>query len=405
MPTYHWKGIDSAGKQKNGALTTQSPEHLKNELLKQGIALLEYSSKNKTLQHTPFFSSKKITQQKLITFFEHMATLVVNGIQIIKALHLFSEQTTHHYFKKIIQEIAQSIQKGQALSQALKKFPKVFEPFIVQTIQAGEKTGKLGLCLENIKHYLEEKQRLKKEISQATLLPIITLVIGSIIITGIFVFIIPQFKEFFELFDKPMPQSTAIVFAISSFLRTKTSLLLVLGLFTMLIVLKLLTKRTAGKQIKDLVISVIPYFNNIVILTDRVAFLHTTSLLLQAGIPLKEALEDANGLIKNSRFKQKNETLLNTITQGGSLEQAFTTIGKNYYPENVTALVAIGEQTGSLDVMLHKAFQLSSQHLKKKLTLLTTLLQPLLLITVGLIIAGLMLAVYLPIFSLAGNFG
>ena len=334
-----------------------------------------------------------------------MATLVMSGIPITKALHLFTRQTTHPHFKKTIKQLAESIEKGASFSQTLNSFPKIFEPFIVQTTQAGEKTGKLGLCLENIKQYLQAKQRLKKEISQATLLPLITLIIGGIIIAGIFMFIIPQFKEFFQAFDKPMPPATAFVFAISSFLQTKTSLFFLLGFVTILVTLKVLTKFSFGKKIKDLTITFIPYFNQLTILTDRVAFLHTTSLLLQAGIPLKDALEDANALVKNSVFKRKNEKLLDVITQGGSLEQAFQTIGKTYYPENVTALVAIGEQTGSLDVMLHKAFQLCSSQLKAKLTMLTTILQPLLLVTVGLIIAGLMLAVYLPIFSLAGNFG
>ncbi|MFH1831533.1 MAG: type II secretion system F family protein [bacterium] len=407
MPTYYWTGIDTYGTKKTGISHATTIDQLKQNLLAQNIALLTCNpaqKKSPIFSLFTFLAEKKITDHLLITFFQHLAILVSNGVDIAHALNLFAKQTSHNAFKNTVTQLATDIKNGDSFSTTLKCFPHIFNPFMIHIIDAGEKTGNLGICLQKIEKHLEDRLTLKKDLMRAALLPGITLLFAIFIILGLFIFIVPQFSTIFNTFERPLPYSTQIVFAISNALQTKTSIFLILTTPFIIFALSLLTRLKPITQIIDRLLLALPYINNILLLSDRITFLQTTSLFLHAGIPLSSAIENANLTIANQSFQQKNSILLNAVTHGQTLEQALKQVGAKYYPENLIALVATGEHSGKLDIMLDKAAQIFMVQLKSKLHFLTTTLQPILLIITGLIIAGLMLSIYLPIFDLANNF-
>ncbi len=402
MHSYRWKGIDQHGTKKRGITYASSPQELEQHLLTQRIALLEYK------QPSPLFSyftiHKNIPPQLLITFFEHLTSLTQSGIDLPTALNLFVQQTSHKPFNNVISKLSHTLQHGQSFSYACGYFPDIFPLPIRNFLQSGEKTGAIDNALAKITQHLKDAHALKKEVSRAMTLPSITLTFSSLIIVGIFIFIIPQFAELFTSMEKPLPPLTQTVFSISTFLRQQNGLFFIVSLFCIPLVLKRSRKLSLFKKFTDIVELHTPWVSSWHLQKTRISILQTIALLLHAGIPLKHTLEQTLESIENKSLKKKNTVLLDAVVHGESLEQGMQQVGKKYYPEHIVSLVATGEHTGNLPDMLDKAVHLETKKLQNQLKLFTSILQPMLLIIVGFFIAGLMLIIYLPIFSMASLF-
>jgi len=404
MQRYSWKGIDELGVYRKGVLLANSEQDLKNKLLAQKIALLKFRNASNFLVSRFLYFSRKVPFVQVIYFFNHISLLVESGIDLLKAISLVANQIKSKVFQKIVLQIQSDVDKGSSFSDALQKHKKVFTPFMVWMVKAGEKTGKLDFVLKQLSDFLSLRFNLAKHLKQAAVLPMITLVFAFLLVLGIFIFIVPQFESLFESMDHQLPATTKFVLSISNFLRSDGIWLFSGFLLLLIIFFRFLFALPAIKNSKDELFCKIYFLRNIVINFDLICFLQILSLCLKSGIPLKDALVNSEQIAKNFVFKRKITDLTNLVSQGKSFTQALQVVGNDFFPESLIAAVSVGEQVGNLDLMLAKQAAFFRTELDSKLAVITSLLQPILMIIIGLIIAFLMLAIYLPIFNMSSLF-
>ncbi len=396
MPHYSWKGINLEGTAKRGTLNADNPTQLKEKLFQEGIALLHHAESKK---RSPWFSRTRTPskQTSLITCFEYLEHLLASGIPLLKSLDLTIQQLTDSQLIIILKNISLQVKKGDAFSSALNRYSETFSPLIIQLITAGEKTGNLVPALTYIITYLKEQSVLKKNLLQAALLPLFTITLAIVIISGILVFIIPQFEHFFSSMDKALPPLTQAILNLSCWLRSWQGFaFLLISIFTAILI-----KTIAPKRLVQKITCNIPLWGNIATTVNLIHMLHMLSLFLKAGIPLRQALETIHQAIKNEIFKKKLFIVIQQISAGQSMSSQLPRLASPPESELLATFVSIGEQTGKLDVMLDKAAAIFEEKLKKRITLFMLFFQPMLMLIVGLIIALLMIAVYLPLFNLA----
>lgn len=396
MKKFYWKGLDRFGQNKKGYCFAESKEQLSNLLRDKGVALLSCrEEKNRT-----FSFSNNLTLEQKYFFFSQLAVLIESGVELLVALKVLLRQAKTKKLKNIILQIIESIKSGDSFSIALKKQTPIFEPFIIHMIMAGENSGKLGAVLNNLSDYLNDKILLKNKLKKAALMPLITLVFAVVIILGIFIFVVPQFETLFNSFEKKIPESTQLVLRISHFLRTEKAFYFFIAILFFLLFIKFLFLNKTVKKIRDIILLNFKIF----LLQDLISFLQTNYIFLESGINLDKSLQYSSKTVKNSYFYQKTLMLKELVSKGKSLEEALTEIGPRFFPDNLVAVVSVGEHSGNLDLMLKKAAAFFTDELKKRLHFLTTIFQPLLLMFIGLLVAFLLLSIYLPIFEMAGLF-
>lgn len=396
MPRYRWEGIDIHGKSCAGELYASSVNDLQHALLKEQIALLNSNQTKKSF--IKLFERKLIQQKELISLFDHLAILIESGIDVTKAISLCQTQKSSTACKKLLSGINSDIQSGKSLSTALTMQAQHFSPFIIHLIAMGEHSGQLATTLRRLAQHLHARQELTAQLKKAALLPSITLIFALLIVSALFIFVIPQFAELFDSMGKPIPEITQKLISISTFLRTPQSVWFWVGLPLGGLGIKKALKWNSIKAYKD---TLITRLNPALLLPDLISLLETLELCLSTGIPLHESLNNAQQSVSNILFRKKIADVARAVSHGSSFNQAATRNGFHFFPQSLINMLAIGEQTGTLSIMISKAKTLLQAELNSKLIYLTTMVQPILLIIVGIIIAGLMTALYLPIFNLA----
>ncbi len=401
MPTFFWKGIDTHGNNQHGYHETTTPEVLKKDLLDRHIALLSYTQKK------PLFSffkkhRTKLSLQELESFFATLALLLESGIDLAQALQLVGKQTRKSALKNITQQLIKDISAGNSLSHALEKTAS-FSPFIINAVKAGQAAGKLSDSFYTIVAYLQQRIQLTKKLTQAALLPGITLTFAVLIVSSIMIFIIPQFQELFSSTGKQLPPLTQNIIALSIFLRSPAGLIFLLSIPGFVLLTRLLLTMPLVKKMADWTVARTPFIRTIWLHSNLIYTFQMIAMLLKSGVSLSQALNVAQQASQHGEFKHQLELVNTTIMQGKSLEQALKQSGTRYFPDDVLAFVATGEQTGKLALMLDKMIVALQTQLSRSLHLLTIIANPLLLVIVGIIITILMLSIYLPIFNLANT--
>jgi len=403
MPKYLWKGLNVSGSIINGELDAVDEEQLKQFLFTQQVALLEFKiQRNYFQKFNDFFLQVKSAE--LATLFEHIAMLTECGVSLPEALKIVTKQTRIFGLKRALQSISNDVEHGMQFSDAVQKHSSIFSPLICSLIAAGEQTGKLELILNKISEHLKVRAAIVREVKKAAVGPVLTLCFAVLIILGIFVFVIPQFQNIFLSLGKDLPSSTLMMFRISNFLTSSAGVVfLTLGLMFALII-KFGAQNSLIQKVKKFLIFVVPLAGKIGRLNDQIYVLQAINLSLTSGIPLKQALEFAAQTSTGFYARQALNDALDKINSGSAINKAFMRKKNNFFPDNVLAMIAVGEQTGELEKVLDKASRLLEHEMTDTLNKLTTFLQPVLLIFVGFIIAAMMLAVYMPIFGMANLF-
>ena len=404
MQKFSWKGIDKGGSNCNGVLFAKSHQDLKEKLLEQGVALSNYKEASNFNLNKILKFSRKVRPIEIINFLQNLSVLLESGIDLLQSLTLVRKQTKDKNFKNIIEQVEQDVGEGQTFAMSLQKQDLVFSKFVIWMINVGEKTGKLDFVLKQLTNFLLVRFNLTKSLKQAAMLPIMTLVFSLLIILGIFIFVVPQFETVFETVGKSLPSSTKFVLKISNFLRSDYIFEYFLLFCAFLIFSFFLFNFRLIKILRDKLLLNIYFLKDIILYFDLISFLSVLSISLKSGIPLKEGLNNSLYTIKNVIFKQKITDLTNLVSQGEPLTDSLKTVGRDLFPESLIIAISVGEQTGNLDVMLEKQLTFFKMELDAKLRIVTSLIQPILMILVGILIATLILSVYLPVFDMANLF-
>jgi type IV pilus assembly protein PilC len=394
MPTYVYQGRSRVKGAVSGELVAESPEELTKTLRKKGI--LVTSVQRKMLQVRLGLGSK-VRSADLSTFTRQFATMINAGLPILQCLQTLREQVTKENFAKIISQVADNVEGGKTLAEALSKHPKVFNPLYVHMVEAGELGGMLDAILQRLAVYLEKTNTLKRKIRGALVYPILI----SLVALGGTIFmltsIVPTFAKLFEEFGGTLPLPTQVVLAISNVLQQ--SFLFILGFLIVLVLGVRYFYRTENGRYKiDSLLLKLPVFGSLLRKSAISRFSRTLGTLLSSGVAILDSLSITAKTAGNMVVQVAVNSARDRIAEGQTISEPLKDSG--VFPPMVTQMVAIGEKTGELDNMLAKVADFYDEQVDAAVAALTSVLEPIIVIFMGVVVGGILVAMYLPMFDL-----
>jgi type IV pilus assembly protein PilC len=395
MPHFKWCGIDLSGKLHSGMMLARSPEELSSYLFNENIALVRYQLK----KPIPFL--QRIPLQIKINFFKQLSLLLGSGIFLDQALQLVLHQVKNRFFKAVIEDILIDIQHGVSLSKALKNYPTIFDNVTIAMVEAGQESGTLVHALEQLCDHQEILLDFKKKIKAVLLVPAITFLFFIIIALIIFLVIVPTFGTMFISANQQLSKSTELIIWTSDFIASKWSVvcLMVILFFTVFIKYYIL-RITQIKFLTQYCLLATPIIGVVIRNSTFAYFFQSLAILTKTGVHLVTALSIAHQSIGNVILKNKLEQIHTTLAQGNSLSLSVSQ-QPNLFSEQIVALLAVGQESGCLPFIFYQIASLHKDHVNRLLSTIATLLQPLLMIILGLLITMLVFALYVPLFNLS----
>ena len=399
MPVYLWVGKNRNNEVQKGEIEAVSEEAVKAQLTRQRITPTKVKKKPKDLFENVSFLQPKVKNRDVILFARQFSTMIDAGLPIIQCLDILYSQQANATFKKMLKEIKESVEGGATLAEALKKYPKQFDSLFVNMIAAGEAGGILDSILRRLAAYMEKTAKLKAQVKGAMTYPIVTLIIAVVVLAVILVFVIPVFEEMFADFGGELPVPTQIVVAMSDMVKSKI-IYIVIGLVLFGIAFKKTYGTEKGQEVIDNLLLKIPVFGDLLRKVAVAKFTRTMGTMLTSGVAILEALDivaktAGNKTVENAIYKVRKG-----ISEGRTMADPLAASG--VFPSMVCQMISVGESTGALDAMLGKIADFYDEEVDQAVENLTALIEPFMLVFLGVTIGGLVVAMYLPIFKMAG---
>ncbi len=372
------------------------PPHIANQKKKKssGSGLL---SKEISI---PFF--KEVPDKEVIEFTRNLAVMLKAKLPLIKALDTTIKQISHKKFKHIIEEVRRQVKKGQSLSKAFSRYPNVFDQIYVQLSEVGEVSGILDDILLRLSSYQEKSQKLKQRVQMALVYPSIIIGVAISAVTFLLVFVVPTFVDMYRDFNAELPGPTQLILSISEFL-TGNILLLLVGLIIFIIGFSYFIKTDRGIHSIDKIKLEIPYFGELYKKSLVGQFTKTLATLLNSGVTLSESMKVLKNSSSNSILTSEIQIMSKSLTKGKSLNKSLE--HSKIFPIIVTQMISVGEETASLGDMLNQVGDLFEDEVDIMVEGLTSVIEPILIVFIGLIIGAIIVALYLPIFELVNVIG
>ncbi len=393
--TYAYKGVDKRGAKIAGEINSTSPALAKAQLLKQGISVKTVSKKSK-----PFFGEggKAIKPADIAVFSRQMATMMKAGVPLVQAFDIVADGLENPSLRKLVLSIRDSVSAGGGFAPSLRQHPKYFDDLFCSLVDAGEQAGALETMLERIATYKEKTEQLKGKIKKALTYPIAVVVV-AIIVTGILlVKVVPQFAETFSNFGAKLPAFTLFVLGLSD-LAVKWWYVFLMGMAGAVFAFKVAIQRSSAfAYLVDKYMLKIPIVGQILYLSVMARFARTLSTTFAAGVPLIDALTSVSGAAGNRIYAEAIIRVREDVSTGIQLNAALK--ARNIFPTLLIQMAAIGEESGALDAMLDKVANYYEDAVDNMVDTLTSLLEPIIMSVLGVLVGGLMIAMYLPIFQL-----
>ena len=391
---YTYKGKDKRGKPIQGELKASSAVMVKAQLRKQGIAASRVKKKAKPL----FTGQKPVKPQDIAIFTRQLATMMRAGVPLVQSFDLVGEGADKESLREIIYTIRDDVSSGISLEGALRKHPKHFDDLFCSLVGAGEQAGALETMLDRIATYKEKTESLKAKIKKALTYPI-AVVLVAVIVTGILlVKVVPVFAETFSSFGADLPAFTLFVLGLSNTAQ-EWWLIWIIGLVAFFMIFREAKRRSVRfDALIDKYILKVPVVGNILYQAIIARFARTLSTTFAAGVPLVDALTSVAGAAGNAVYREAIYKVRDDVTTGIQLHQALKTTNK--FPVMLLQMTAIGEESGALDDMLEKSAVFYEEAVDNAVDNLTTLLEPMIMAVLGVLVGGLLIAMYLPIFKL-----
>lgn len=393
MPYYCWKGVKLDASWCKGMLFARDQETLQRRLLKQEIALISYKQKR------DIFLLPINAEQKLM-FFQHFYALSTAGVHIWQALHIISEQVGDSRLANIISDIAVKVEQGKALQNVFAQHASVFSKQMVHVVDVGVQSDNLPAALEMLCYYLSATQEFRKKLRSALLLPMVTLAMFLVMLLIILFLIVPQYARLFLSMSQELPDITRLLIKMSSFVASYYMVGTVFIFGTILMVLYRLAKSSPYKKYVDKWILNIPHIGLFIQQVAVVRFLRSLGMLLKGGMALVPALKVAQEAVTNEHFREQVQNTVQKVAEGQELSEAMQQQG-SFFGQEVILLITVGQETGSLNTMIERACHMYEQRVERILQKITVIVQPVLMILLGIMVAGLIFAVYVPLFNLA----
>lgn len=342
----------------------------------------------------------KVKPKDLQVFTRQLSVLISAGVPIVPSVEALARGAKSVTLREALNTIAQDISSGKKMGEAFKAQPHVFDRFYVNMVTAGEEGGVLEVVLIRLAAYIEKAVKLQSQIKGAMVYPIAVLVIAMAVVAGLLIFVVPQFAELFESSGKKLPAITQAVMDMSDYVVANWHI--ILGVIIGSIVgFKQYYKTSSGKMVVDNLMIKLPLFGDLIIKSSLAKFARTQATLLGAGVPIMNSLEIARQVMGNYPMEKMVERIKEAISQGKTMATPLSQ--EPMVPNLVIQMVAVGDQTGSLDNMLAKVADFFEDEVEAIVASLTSLIEPVMIVVLGGIVAGLVLAMYMPIFQMAGG--
>lgn len=399
MPVFDYKGKTMAGAQVQGSLKAKSRQDLE-RILRQNRILVSSIRKKPTQINIKFGSGVK--RQDISRFTRQFATMIGSGLPMIQCLEILGSQVESAEMRKVILQIKESVQGGSTLADALGRHPKIFDQLYTNMVEAGEMGGALDVILIRLAGYREKADGLIRKVKGAMMYPAVISVVATGVTIAMLTFIVPVFAKMFAGLGSELPAPTLVVLKISNFLQN--SYLFILGVVAALIAaFKFYVRTPGGRLAVDRVYINSPVIGNLIRKSAISRFSRTLGTLLSSGVSILDALEITAKTAGNRVVHDAIKRSVISIAEGDTITSPLKETG--VFPPMVTQMIAVGEKTGGLDEMLNKIADFYDEEVDAAVTGLTSIIEPVVIVFMGIVIGGILIAMYLPMFDIIGKIG
>ncbi|MEO0346351.1 MAG: type II secretion system F family protein [Pseudomonadota bacterium] len=390
---FTWEGVDRRGQRVKGKVIATSEAEVRADLRRQGVV------PNRIRKQSQLFSTtQKITTGDIAIFSRQLATMMAAGIPLVQAFEIVGNGHENQAMQKLILDIKADVEGGSALHEALSKHPLHFDDLFVNLVEAGEQAGALETLLDKIATYKEKTEAIKKKIKKALTYPIAVLVVAIIVTIILLIFVIPAFEDLFTGFGADLPAFTRMVVDLSVFVRTQGWMLAV-GFGGGIAAFLYFKKRSKKmRETLDRISLKLPIVGPILEKSAIARYARTLSTMFAAGVPLVEALESVSGATGNIVYENAVLEMRDEVATGQRLQQSME--NTELFPNMVIQMIAVGEESGQLDEMSGKVADFFEEDVDNAVDNMSSLIEPLIMAILGVLVGGLVIAMYLPIFKM-----
>jgi general secretion pathway protein F len=401
MPRFTYRAKRGPKEELSGAIEAENRNAALQKLTAMGyfpISIEQEDIEKSALAKNPFLYFRKISVRDLSIFTRQLADLLEAGLPLVRALSVLERQTGNRFLQGVIRDLREFVQDGNPLSSSLQRHPRIFSTLFVSMVRSGETGGSLESVLLRLAEFQESQDELNTTVRRAMAYPALMAIVGTITIFVLITFVIPKIVSMFQDLNQTLPLPTIILLNISHFIRDFWWILF--GVFLLIYFAFIRIARThEGKLVIDRFKLSFPMMGRLVLRTEIARFSRTLSTLLNNGVPILEALTVVINIMENEILKEDTRTAQREVRGGSSLTKGLSK--SSYFPVFVTNMVAIGEESGALEKALLKVALSYEREVDKTVKMLTALLEPLMILTIGLILGFIVIAMLLPIFELS----
>jgi type IV pilus assembly protein PilC len=404
MPTYVFKGQNRLNEIVSGERVADNREALRQALRREQITLMSVKEKGREIGIPKLAGKRKVKSKDLAIFTRQFSVMIDAGLPLVQCLDILSQQQQNKYFQQVLAQVRQDVEEGSTLAAAMSRHPKVFDQLYANMVEAGETGGILDLILQRLSTFIEKIVKLKRDVVSALIYPAAVILLAIAAIAVIMIVVIPQFQNIFLGLlgpGEPLPLPTRIVVGISNFLAGWGGLGILVGIIAIAVGLKIYYKTPKGRKVIDTILLKVPILGPIFLKIGMARFSRTLSTLLSSGVPILQSLDITAKTAGNVVIEEAILAIRGAVEQGKSFVEPLR--ASEIFPHMVAQMVGIGEQTGALDAMLGKIADFYEQEVDSAIANLMTLIEPALIGFLGVTIGSIVVAMYLPMFTLIGK--
>jgi len=403
MEVYVWEGRSRKGTLEKGEISANNEAAVRLQLRRQQIQALKIQVKPKDILHSlKFFKSRRVKEKELVVFTRQFATMIDAGLPLVQCLEILASQQQNAAFKDILTKVKGDVEAGSTFADALRNHPRVFNDLFCNLVAAGEAGGILDTILNRLAAYIEKSMNLKKKVKGAMVYPSVVLSIALIVVIGLLLFVIPVFQKMFADMGGTLPAFTQFVIYLSEMMR-RFFIFIAAGAAVLGVVFVRWYRTEKGRRIVDDLLLRIPVMGPLIKKVAIAKFTRTLGTMLSSGVPIMEGLDI---VARTSGNKTIERAILRTKASIGEGKTIAEPLGaSNIFPAMVVQMISVGESTGALDSMLSKIADFYDDEVDAAVSALTSLIEPALMVFLGITVGGLIIAMYLPIFHMAAVLG
>lgn len=397
MTNYVYTAVGKDGKKVKGTISAANQSRAMAMLRDQGLTPTKVEQENAFNKEINISIGAAVKPRDLSVFCRQFQSILAAGVTIVEALGMLVDQTENKTFAKAIRETQTAVQKGGTLAEAMKQHPKIYPALLINMVEAGEASGSLELAMERMAVQFEKTAKLKALIKKAMMYPIVIVFVAFAVLIVMSVVVIPQFVTMFESMGSELPMITKIVMAFSNFIMTKWYLMILI-IAVAAFAFIYFGKTETGQVVYGTIAMKAPIFGKLTVKNAAASFARTISTLMGAGISLSEGLEITSRTMKNIHYKRALQKAKKEVEQGTNLSEPLRKCG--LFPMMIPQMIKIGEETGNIDGMLLKTADYYEDEVEITTASLTTLMEPMIIVVLGVIVGVLVLAMYMPMISM-----